>query len=310
MENINTKILLIEDDPGDARLVVELLSEVKKGLYEVEWQNTLTKGLKYIEENDVEIILLDLMLPDSWGMESFNKVKANISNIPIIILTGCNDENIAVRAVQRGAQDYISKDDISPILLEHSIRYAIERQKMLAELKALSVVDELTGLYNRRGFLTLAQQQMEFADRNLREMLLFFIDFDGLKKINDNFGHNVGDIALMETANILKESFSRSDIISRIGGDEFAVLALEARTKSIEILIDRLQRNIEVYNKSLNYSFRISVSIGYSRYGPKKHYSIDELFAQADEMMYNCKNKKYKNPKENDKKSKIAGKKA
>ena len=287
-----TNILLIEDERSDARLVLELISEIKNKIFQMEWQQNLSGGIDYLENNPVDVILLDLMLPDSWEMESFNKIKAVAPNIPVIILTGFKDEKLAIKAVQRGAQDYLFKSDISAKLLERSIRYAIERQRTIIELKALSVIDELTGLYNRRGFLTLAEQQMKFANRNNKGIMLLFIDVDDLKAINDKFGHNVGDVALTDTADILKESFRRSDIIARIGGDEFAILALEAEKHNEDIILSRLREKVNDYNRSGKLGLELSLSIGVAHYDSNEPCSVEELMARADNTMYKQKHQK------------------
>ena len=164
--------------------------------------------------------------------------------------------------------------------------------RVLAELRATSLVDELTGLYNRRGFLFLAQQQVKIADRMKRGMLLLFADLDHLKRINDTHGHREGDHALMETANIFKETFRGADIIARIGGDEFAVITVEARKDSAGILTTRLQENLDARNATLSRGYTLSVSVGTARYDTDNPSSIIELLDRADALMYKQKQAK------------------
>ncbi len=161
--------------------------------------------------------------------------------------------------------------------------------RMLAALRATSLVDELTGLYNRRGFLFLAEQQVKIADRMKRGMLLLFADLDQLKRINDTHGHREGDHALMETANILKETFRGADIIARIGGDEFAILTVEARNDSGGILTTRLQENLDARNAAASRGYTLSVSVGIARYNADEPHSILELLDRADALMYKQK---------------------
>jgi diguanylate cyclase (GGDEF)-like protein/PAS domain S-box-containing protein len=161
-----------------------------------------------------------------------------------------------------------------------------ERVRAEEALHALLLVDELTGLYNRRGFLVLSQQQLKMADRAKARMLLLFADFDHLKQINDTLGHPEGDRALIEVANVLKETFRTSDIMARIGGDEFVVLAIEAGSLSPEVLVARLQENLEAHNAKGDHHFRLSLSAGVARYDPEYPCSIDELLARADRAMY------------------------
>lgn len=161
--------------------------------------------------------------------------------------------------------------------------------RMTAELRSLSLVDDLTGLYNRRGFLFLAQQQVKIADRMKRGMLILFADVDDMKRINDTLGHREGDLALIETATILKETFREADIIARIGGDEFAVLTVEARKDSVEILRTRLQENLDARNAKGDPHYKLSISVGIARYDAESPCSIGDLLAQADALMYEQK---------------------
>ncbi len=163
------------------------------------------------------------------------------------------------------------------------------RVRMEETLRALALIDDLTNLYNRRGFSILAEQQLKMAHRGKRRMMLLFADFDGLKQINDAFGHSEGDRALIETADVLRETFRESDIIARIGGDEFVVLAIETNRSPAEILARRLQENLEARNARGDRRYELSLSVGLARYNPEHPCSIDELLAQADRAMYERK---------------------
>ncbi len=164
-----------------------------------------------------------------------------------------------------------------------------ERVRMEETLRALALIDDLTSLYNRRGFVTLGQQQLKAASRTKRRMVLLFADFDGLKLINDAFGHSEGDRALIETADALRETFRESDIIARIGGDEFVVLAIETNGSPAEVLAIRFQENLKARNVRENRHYRLSLSVGLARYDPEHPCSIDELLTQADRAMYEQK---------------------
>ncbi len=161
-----------------------------------------------------------------------------------------------------------------------------ERKQMTETLQALSFTDELTGLYNRRGFMTLAEHQIKIAQRTNKPMLLLFIDMDNLKDINDEFGHPMGDQALIWTTKILKKTFRGSDIIARIGGDEFVILTLEIQKTKGEIFYERLHKSLGVFNQSGQLPFRISLSAGWSYYNPKHPESIKSLLKKADHLMY------------------------
>lgn len=169
------------------------------------------------------------------------------------------------------------------------------RKRMEEELRLISVTDQLTGLYNRRGFIAFAQQQLKLTVRRKRGLLLFFADLDGMKAINDNFGHEEGDRALVETADILRETFRETDILARIGGDEFAILTIDSTEMTAEILIDRLQKRINAHNAQKNKPYFVSMSIGMSTCDSKAMRSLDELMSIADKKMYENKKEKLHN---------------
>jgi diguanylate cyclase (GGDEF)-like protein/PAS domain S-box-containing protein len=173
-----------------------------------------------------------------------------------------------------------------PYAIQGIARNITVRKKGEEELRALSLVDELTHLYNRRGFFTLGEQQLKIAHRMKKEMLLLFADVDHLKWINDNLGHPEGDLALIDTANILRETFRDSDIIARFGGDEFVVLAIETPEISHEILTTRLQENLKTHNTKGNSLYTLSLSMGVARYTPENPVTFQELLARADAAMY------------------------
>ena len=175
------------------------------------------------------------------------------------------------------------------------IAHDITELKRLSEtLKTLSLIDELTGLYNRRGFYTFSEQQMKIAQRMKKKMLIIFIDINGMKYINDTFGHKEGDLALIDSALILKKTFRDSDIISRFGGDEFLILAIDSDEKTVPIIKERLEKNIEIYNiEHSNRELKLSFSVGIALYDPDLNQSLDELISQADKEMYLDKKRYY-----------------
>lgn len=169
------------------------------------------------------------------------------------------------------------------------------RKKMEEEIRSLSLTDALTGLHNRRGFISLAEQQLKFPDRFKRNMLLFFADLDGMKWINDTLGHEEGDRALIDVAKILRETFRSSDIIARVGGDEFAILAIDTNGTSPEVIMTRLQNEVDIYNGKGTRFYNISISIGVAYYDYKNPCSLDELMSRADKLMYEQKRSKNHN---------------
>ncbi len=163
----------------------------------------------------------------------------------------------------------------------------ISDRRRAEEAQARSLRDDLTGLYNRRGFFTLAEHQFKLSKRNHRGMVLFFADLDDLKAINDSQGHLEGDQALMDTANILCRTFRESDIIARLGGDEFVVLITEP--SDVKIILRRLRQTLERHNTRGGRAYQIALSIGMAHYNPLFPSTIEELVRQADSSMYEHK---------------------
>jgi len=167
------------------------------------------------------------------------------------------------------------------------LRDITERRQLEEKLRAMSIVDDLTGVYNRRGFITLAQQQLKLANRTKKRMDLFFIDLDGMKRINDVLGHQEGDAAIIEAAGILRRTFRKSDIIGRLGGDEFAVLAIDTNgDRENEELTRRLHGILESHNRPETRKFKLALSVGAASYEPDNPVDLDHLIARADTLMY------------------------
>jgi diguanylate cyclase (GGDEF)-like protein/PAS domain S-box-containing protein len=175
--------------------------------------------------------------------------------------------------------------------LVHVVRDITERKKLEETLRNSSLKDDLTGLFNRRGLLKQAAPYFDFARRQKETLLLLFIDLDGMKRINDEFGHNEGDNALINTATILNRSFRSSDIIARLGGDEFTVLVTDLNA-SKEDAIARLNENLKAYNASETCNHKLSFSIGVATLEPERMTCFEELLEQADQAMYEQKRMK------------------
>jgi diguanylate cyclase (GGDEF)-like protein len=218
-------------------------------------------------------------------------------HIPVIFLTGHRDIETLQRAVRTGPLGYILKP-FQEVELRSAIEVAIhkhradvanrEREEALRRnaelLKSLSLVDELTQLNNRRGFFELARQTLKIAKREHHSMGLFFIDLNGLKQINDTLGHQAGDSALRDAAEILRQTFRDSDIIARIGGDEFVALAHV--TRDTNALRQRLRDNLAAFNQTRRQPYLLDVSIGTTVVNVTTDDDIEAMIARADAAMY------------------------
>lgn len=417
MNDQEIKILLIEDNLDYAQLIKRIIAKKTSSSMDVEHHDTFSKGYERASKGDLDLILLDLNLPDSGNIDTL-LIISNITDVPIIVLTGTDDEDLALKAVQMGAQDYLMKGQVDASLLVRSIKYAIERKKaddalrrteerfrlmienaldlitildvdgtmtyvspshklivgyeddeligkrvfdfihpedlsrvldvftellqngdrlysaefrvrhkdgywitvdsmgklfppewgeigvivnsrdvterkrMEERLRNLSITDDLTGLYNRRGFLTFADHHIKAAERKREQLLLILIDLDSLKQINDAHGHIVGDQALIDTAEIIKQTFRSSDVVARVSGDEFVILSTDTAGNGAESIRKRLNENLGIHNTNKSRPYQLSVSFGIASYDPQHPSSIDRLMVKADELMYEEKHKK------------------
>jgi diguanylate cyclase (GGDEF)-like protein len=198
---------------------------------------------------------------------------------------------IGVMAVQSYKEEvHFDQEDLDLLeFVSTQVAQAIERKRLEAEISSLSVTDELTGMYNRRGFTLLAERELKQSHRIKRSMILFYCDVDNLKTINDTGGHVQGDVALKEVSAILKAIFREVDILARFGGGEFVVLAVDASIESVEILTNRIQDALERCNLQGDRPYHLTLSIGIARYDPEAPCTLNELIAKADERMYEQK---------------------
>src|SRR3954471_20595244 len=257
-------VLLIEDNPGDARLIREMLAEEPAAPFEVLSVDRLSAGLAALSGGKARVVLLDLSLPDSQGLETFAKVYAHSPRVPVIVLSGNDDQQLALYAVKGGAQDYLVKGRIDRELLLRAMQYSIERKRYQEELERQANYDGLTGLPNRH-LLNDRLKQAVFAQRNPRSISVVFIDLDHFKVINDSLGHNAGDEVLRHVAERLRLAVRDGDTVARLGGDEF-VLILADQTKE-DVIFRAMNRIIGKVSEPLKIGsreFNITCSAGIS----------------------------------------------
>ena len=292
MQHRPIKILLVEPDEDYIDELEAGLSISHAGVLEIEWVGELSQALARLTQGGLDAVLLSLDLPDSQGMVTFDRAYAFAPDVPILVVSDAADEEAAVSTVQAGAQDYLVKSEVGPSLIVRSVRHAIERHRLFSALRSLSLIDDLTGLYNRRGFSDLGEQYLKLARRSGRGVTMVYVDLDRFKTINDSLGHHVGDRALLKVSDILRATFRRSDIIARLGGDEFGVLALEAADESSETLVERLRERVEDFNESSPEPYQLSVSIGMSHHDDDPRVRLEDMVAEADAAMYREKHGK------------------
>jgi len=289
MESTHYKILVVDDEEPMRKLIVSLLSP--RG-HQCVTANNGRDALDKIMETKFDALITDIVMPEMDGITLTKELPKHYQNLPVMVMTGYAEEYSAETAIASGARDFIKKPfSISEFLIRFD--KMMRDHKGEEALLALSLIDELTGLYNRRRFFVLTEQYLKLSVRTKKRLLLLFIDMDNLKWINDHHGHNEGDQALIELANILKKTFRESDIIARIGGDEFVVLS-ESTDENGETVLTRLYENIKDHNAKRSRRYTLSISVGATQFDPKYPISIDELLSKADALMYAQKRKKSK----------------
>jgi two-component system, cell cycle response regulator len=290
-ESRPTSVLLIESDPAAAAHFEQLLrDEQTDGAHiDVTVSDRMSAGLSRLSEGGIDVVVLELGLPDGNGAENVERVRKHGPDVPLIVLSSIDDEGTALQAVRAGAQDYLVKGRISRDGVTRAIRYAQERHRMQLALREMAVIDPLTGLHNRRGFFTIAEHTLKVSQRTGRGFVLLLADLDGLKRINDDFGHAEGDRAIIETAATMRRVFRRSDALGRLGGDEFAVMALDAPPNTMELLISRLEEGMREASISRDRKYNLGVTVGAACYDPTRTTAIDQLLITADAMLYDRK---------------------
>ena len=284
--------MLVEDNPVDAMRMRQLLARAKTVAFDVDSVACLDHAVRRVPAGGVDIILLDLDLPDSIGPDTYTAMACAAPAVPIIVLCRGGDESLGIAAVGHGAQDYLMKQTVSAEGLARSVRCAVERQRVMASLRGLSLTDELTGLLNRRGFTTLAQGHLRLASRTGQRFLLLFADVDGLKAINDRSGHHQGDEVLVRAAEVLRRTFRQSDVIARYGGDEFVVLALDASGDQGGSVLRRLAEHVAADRRAGRAESQLALSVGAVSVDGALEEPLGALLAKADEALYQDKRRR------------------
>jgi len=283
------KVLLVEDNDVDAQLTHDLLTEWSIEKFDITRTNTLVEGLTLLSRERFDAVLLDLSLPDGFGLLTVRQVHATSPTIPVVVLSGVSDQSLALQAVQQGAQDYLVKGQGHPELLARAVRYAIERKRAEEHLTYLAQYDQLTGLVNRSLFRDRLVQAMARSKRMQQPIGLMLLDLDRFKAVNDTFGHDMGDELLKSVSERLKACVREVDTVARMGGDEFTII-LEGVTSEENILMvaKRITESIATPFELKGQLISIGISIGITIY-PHDDHPVDELLKHADTAMYRAK---------------------
>ena len=313
-------ILIVDANSTDRRSYVTLLSNFGYRLLEA---NGGAQALELARAELPDLIITDILMPNMDGFTLMRGLQAEplLAGVPIIFHTANYDESEIHRLARASGIQYILRKPAEPheILraVNESLKYPItssrlpstgqlhhshlqllvdklyqkvsELEKANEHLRNISLTDGLTGLNNRRGFMILATGLLKFARRAGYSMCLIYVDLDSLKYINDTFGHPAGDMAITHFSRILTETFRDSDVIGRMGGDEFVVLIIDATESDIAAMQALLQGNVDAHNLQAERGHALSFSLGVIRIDQNSSITMEEFLSHADEAMYKHK---------------------
>ena len=284
------RVLLIEDNSLDAALVTEILAEQRQWPISVVPVQNLAQGQACLGTEVFDIILLDLSLPDSQGLETLAAIQACSPSLPVIVLTGHDNPDTALQAIHFGAQDYWVKGHFDWEYLSHSLYYAIERKRLLRQLHHMALYDALTHLPNRSLLLERLQQALAQKKRDPQFLLaFFFLDVDDFKEVNDQYGHKTGDALLLQIGQRLSQCLRPMDTVARLGGDEFCILLTGLSSEKDLVLIQaRIEAQFDTPFEIEALSLPISVSLGVI-FNPPATAKVETILEAADQAMYKAK---------------------
>lgn len=290
-------ILIVEDEGIVAQDLMEALTRLGYRISGVASEGT--QAVAMATQLQPELVVMDVSLRGEIDGIQAARMMQEQSHVPIIFLTGHRDSETLQRAVLTGPLGYLIKpfqEDELRCAIEVAIhkhrseRQVREREEALRRsaelLQNLSLIDELTQLRNRRGFFELAQQALKVAQREHYAMGVFFMDLNGLKRINDSLGHQAGDQALRDTAEVLRDTFRSSDILARIGGDEFVAMAHVHSTQDLHALGGRLRDHLQAFNQTHRRPYPLNISVGMTLVDIPTEEDLESLLARADAAMY------------------------
>ena len=279
-------VLVVEDDVLVAKDIERTLHRL--GYRVVAVVRSARAALQAVGQTRPDLVLCDIGLKGGLdGIDLASSIRDQFGT-PVVFLSGRSDAATLQRIARSGFVAYLMKPFREPEL-QASIALALRRHESDAQLQQQALTDELTGLYNRRGFLALAEQQLKVASRSARRVLLVFADLNGMKVANDTFGHEAGDQLLVDAAQALRGSFRDCDIIARLGGDEFAVLLVDPDSSSLEFVERRIAESVRQLNANADRHCPLSISLGVCEWSPARHQTLDQLLAEADAKMYEAK---------------------
>ena len=296
MADQRLRLLIVEDDEDDYTITRDLLAEAYGAAFDLEWVASYQGAVDAIESQSYDAYLFDYLLGAHTGLDLLNKVLEHNQAAPVILLTGQGDHDIDLEAMRSGAASYLVKGQLSAPLLERTIRYAIERSKMLKALQDLATRDELTGLHNRREMNRILQEEVSRYHRYGKPVSLLMLDIDHFKAVNDTHGHQAGDEVLRRVADAVARYVRSIDKVARFGGVELAVIMPESDAAEALQAAERLREQItatpmmvaQADGEEKSLQIHITISVGVSAI-PGDATTVESLIETADRALYEAK---------------------
>lgn len=284
-----TRVLLVEDNTAEAILVTHLLAREAPGPYELTHVQTMRDAVGHLRNEATDCVLLDLTLPDATGSGTVQAVRDASPGVPIVVLSGVEDEQVAVASVRTGAQDFVTKGEATPRRLWQAMRYAVIRTETEQDLRHRASHDPLTGLANRALFEKQLKSALSAPPSTHGGLAVLFIDLDGFKLVNDTFGHQAGDDLLVVLAQRMRSALEDGHVVARHGGDEFLVLAQPVDgTEMAMALAGRLRTALAGPVRLQQQVVEVGASIGIA-YTEDRSARPEALLWGADAAMYEAK---------------------
>jgi diguanylate cyclase (GGDEF)-like protein len=279
------RVLLVQDNPGDAKRAIEMLREKEKGEIEVTHVERLSSALRRLNQESFDAIVMDQTLIDTHGLDTLDLIQAALCRLPIVVLGEKDNEVADQQMIRHGAQEVVMKDGSTAAQLTRAVRHAVERKKAEQNLSYLAQQDPLTTLANRVLFRDRMIHAVAMAKRKKQVVGLVLCGLDRFKETTWMFGQEVGDLLLKEAAERLKKCLREVDTAARLGGDEFTCLMEGVNSRAdMEIIGDRILKAFAqpwVIDKK---ETPVTVSLGLVTY-PFDGQEIDGLFTSAKAAM-------------------------
>lgn len=282
MKDTVIHLLLVEDNEFDAMVIQKILSSHDTIDFHINHVTNLQDAQYQSVTNNYDIVLLDLSLPDSFGLETLEKISPFNLETPIIIMSGLDDEDLTLQAVKEGAQDFLIKGMIDKALLPQYIRFAIERHKHLQESSNPLLIDDMTGMYNERGFTLLAQQIFKLANRTGLQFHFFYIELINLDDISKQFSYDEIHLAVTSAAKLIKRTFDPLDLIGHTKLNKFSILALDNGDVTSKEFTKMFYENVDQFLKNHKFPFELNFNVGLVDFDPEQFTLFESLFKKTE----------------------------